>query len=70
MLKPLLLWFLLLLPAYAGMADNTGRFLGARETVHPAWFKESFLDLREDVAETTAASRPPLSCCLIRRPEK
>ncbi|WP_428609080.1 thioredoxin family protein [Sedimenticola sp.] len=39
------------------MAEETGRFLGAKETVYPTWFKESFLDLREDVAEATAAGR-------------
>jgi thioredoxin-related protein len=38
-------------------ADTQGRFLGAKETVYPAWFKESFLDIREDVTEATHAGR-------------
>lgn len=29
----------------------TGKFLGAKQTEYPEWFKESFLDFREDVAE-------------------
>ncbi|MGI9317330.1 MAG: thioredoxin family protein [bacterium] len=28
-----------------------GKFLGAKETTHPDWFKESFLDFDEDIAE-------------------
>lgn len=28
-----------------------GKFLGAKETTHPDWFKESFLDFEEDIAE-------------------
>ncbi|MCW8949808.1 MAG: thioredoxin fold domain-containing protein [Sedimenticola sp.] len=40
-----------------GIAATPGGFFGARETVYPAWFKESFLDIREDVAEATAAGR-------------
>ncbi|WP_260295438.1 thioredoxin family protein [Sedimenticola hydrogenitrophicus] len=52
-LLPLLLLF------YFGTASaaTEGRFFGARETVYPDWFKESFLDIREDVAEATAAGR-------------
>lgn len=38
-------------------AEPEGRYLGARETVYPAWFKESFLDLREDVAEAASEGR-------------
>ncbi len=34
-----------------------GEFLGARETVYPEWFKESFLDFREDVAEAAEDNR-------------
>ena len=29
----------------------TGVFRGAKEAVHPEWFKESFLDLEEDIAD-------------------
>jgi thioredoxin-related protein len=34
-----------------------GRFFGAMETVYPTWFKDSFLDLKEDVAEAAAEGR-------------
>ena len=47
---------LLLLPLTLA-AQETGRFLGARETHYPAWFKESFLDIREDVNEAREAGR-------------
>lgn len=32
-------------------ADKHGEFYGIRPTVYPAWFKDSFLDFKEDVAE-------------------
>ena len=38
-------------PLFAAEEDKKGKFLGAKETEYPAWFKESFLDLKEDVAE-------------------
>ena len=34
-----------------------GRFLGARETEYPSWFKESFLELSEDVGEAADRGR-------------
>ena len=34
-----------------------GKFFGAKTAVHPDWFKESFLDLEEDVADSTAAGK-------------
>ncbi len=34
-----------------------GKFLGARETVYPDWFKDSFLDLREDIADAAEEGR-------------
>ena len=34
-----------------------GTFSGARETVYPDWFKASFLDFEEDIAEAAAAGR-------------
>ncbi|WP_428623046.1 thioredoxin family protein [Sedimenticola sp.] len=52
-----LLSIVLLLFCRSVVAEETGRFLGAKETVYPTWFKESFLDLREDVAEAAAAGR-------------
>ena len=36
-------------------ASGKGKYIGAEISEHPAWFKESFLDLEEDVQE--AASR-------------
>jgi len=48
---------LLILFGGAVAAETEGRFLGARETVYPAWFKESFLDIREDVAEADTEGR-------------
>ncbi|VAW91020.1 thioredoxin SoxW [hydrothermal vent metagenome] len=34
-----------------------GQFLGAKPTEYPDWFKESFLDFKEDVADATAAGK-------------
>ncbi|MCG8427967.1 MAG: thioredoxin fold domain-containing protein [Chromatiales bacterium] len=49
------LLLLLLVATGAAWAETdsktTGRFLGAKTTVYPEWFKESFLDLREDIQE-------------------
>jgi len=36
------------------LAQERGQFLGAKETEMPAWFKESFLDFEEDIAEAAA----------------
>lgn len=36
---------------------SKGEFLGAKETVYPDWFKTSFLELEEDVAEATEAGK-------------
>lgn len=51
----LLLSLLLLFPAL--QIEAKGSFSGAVETVYPAWFKESFLNLAEDVAEAAADGR-------------
>lgn len=42
-----------------GQAAETpkGAYLGGIETEYPAWFKDSFLDLRADVAEAKAAGK-------------
>lgn len=53
---PILPLLILLLPLSLP-AQETGRFLGAKETHYPEWFKESFLDIREDVAEAHEAGR-------------
>jgi len=37
--------------------SEEGQFLGAKETVMPDWFKESFLEFEEDIAEAAAEDR-------------
>ena len=37
----------------AAGADAKGKFYGAMKTEYPAWFKESFLDFNEDIAEAS-----------------
>lgn len=45
------------------MADDTiketikGTFLGSKPIVHPAWFRQSFLDLEEDIREAEAIDK-------------
>ncbi len=49
---------LLALAATVGQAEERkGRYFGAKATEYPAWFKESFLHLRDDVAEAAAANK-------------
>lgn len=43
--------------ADAGAAPETGKVLGGKQSSHPDWFKESFLDIAEDVDEATDAGR-------------
>ncbi len=35
-------------------AAERGKFFGAKDTEHPSWFKESFLDFEEDIGEAAA----------------
>ena len=51
----ILLSLLLWAPTHA--AEPKGQFYGAKPTEYPAWFKESFLNLKEDVAEAKAANK-------------
>ncbi|HCK76562.1 MAG TPA: hypothetical protein DHW07_05395 [Gammaproteobacteria bacterium] len=44
------------LPASAD-SQSPGAFLGAMDTEHPGWFKESFLDFEEDIDEAAAEGR-------------
>ena len=44
-------------PLSAMEEDKKGKFLGAKETEYPAWFKESFLDLKEDIAEANKSGK-------------
>ncbi|MEA3291689.1 MAG: thioredoxin fold domain-containing protein [Pseudomonadota bacterium] len=37
--------------------QQRGDYFGAIETVHPAWFKQSFLDLEEDIAEAAGEGK-------------
>ena len=43
-------------PAFAQTAGGVapGQFLGAKQTIHPDWFKESFLEFEADIAEAAA----------------
>ncbi len=36
---------------------TTGEYLGAKTATHPSWFKESFLDLEEDIADAAEADK-------------
>lgn len=38
-------------------SERKGRYFGAKETEYPEWFKTSFLDFKEDVAEAAAEGR-------------
>ena len=44
-------------------APSEGRFLEARETEYPNWFKRSFLELSADVEEAAEAGRRVLILC-------
>lgn len=54
-----LMWTLLGTLGWDASAESArrGAYLGAKETHYPAWFKESFLDLREDIAEARQSGR-------------
>jgi len=47
-----------LAPAGAATPEPAhGRFMGAMDTPHPAWFHESFLDFSDDIREAAAAGK-------------
>jgi thioredoxin-related protein len=52
-----LLGSMFLLAGTAQAEEKEGKFYGAAETEYPAWFKDSFLDLRDDLAEADKAGR-------------
>ena len=53
-----LLCLLLPLAAHAETSPGEmGAYRGAKDAAHPSWFKESFLDLEEDIAEAAAEGR-------------
>jgi thioredoxin-related protein len=55
--------FLVLLTAFSlhaaepAAANKPGTYYGAKPTEYPAWFKDSFLDLREDIKEAQTAGK-------------
>ena len=55
----IILTSLLLAVTQALFADEhkIGSFSGAKLTTHPAWFKESFLDFEEDIAEAAGLGK-------------
>ncbi len=53
----LLLLTLTLSPGVGPAAVEPGKVTGGQQSVHPAWFKESFLDIAEDVAEAAEAGK-------------
>jgi len=52
-----LLGGLFMLAGNVNAEEKEGKFYGAAETEYPAWFKDSFLDLRDDLAEADKAGR-------------
>lgn len=46
-----------LLSGYAYAEEDKGKFFGAKQTEYPKWFKESFLNLQEDVSEAKAEGK-------------
>lgn len=44
-------------PVLAGEAKPAGQVTGGKMSTHPDWFKESFLDIGEDVGEAAGANR-------------
>ncbi len=46
-----------MLPTCVFSAPQKAEFFGGIETEYPAWFKDSFLDFQEDLAEATAAGK-------------
>lgn len=42
---------------HAQAASEHGRFIGAMPTTYPAWFKESFLEFREDIKDAASQSK-------------
>lgn len=41
----------------ANVGANVGTFRGTKNVVHPTWFKESFLNLEEDIEEATEKNK-------------
>lgn len=56
-LATLVIISLIALPQAAFSAQKKAEFFGGIETEYPAWFKDSFLDLREDLGEAKNAGK-------------
>lgn len=52
-----LLFLVATLPLGAAETVRSGTYYGARATEYPAWFKEGFLDFREDIREAEATGK-------------
>lgn len=48
---------LLLFSCLADAAEKQGAFYGAQQTEYPSWFKASFLNLRDDIAEARSNNK-------------
>ena len=53
----IIVFSLMTFPSWSKDSVPHGQFLGAKETVYPGWFKQSFLDFAEDVAEAAEQGR-------------
>lgn len=53
----LLLFFVMMTAQSETKPHQPGAFLGGKTTVMPDWFKDSFLDLAEDVADSKSSSK-------------
>ncbi len=53
-------WMALMLLLLSGLAEAAGKqgaYYGAKQTEYPSWFKESFLNLRDDIAEAKSKNK-------------
>lgn len=53
-------WLAFVMLLFAGLAEAAGKqgaYYGAKQTEYPGWFKESFLNLKEDIAEAQSKNR-------------
>ncbi len=62
MFKRIVLSFILFTVFFSGTASaeapkKEGGYFGAKTATHPDWFKESFLDLEEDIADATRENK-------------
>jgi len=48
---------ILLLTVVSTTSFAEGKIVGGKQSIHPDWFKESFLDIAEDVEEAAEGDR-------------